>query len=669
MRVADEVGQQFTELFSSIGFFSVLAGILLLVNIFVMLAQERKGELGMLRAVGMRRASLVGSFALEGWVYALVASAIGAVAGLGVGRVIVAVAAGIFAQPGEFSLELRYAARGSSVEAGFVTGFIMALVTVVITAVLVARLNVIRAVRDLPDPPPRRPRQAPALVGAVLVVVGALVVLSGAANSSGTALLIGPALGALGVVPLIGRLAPWLPRRAVVTVAAGLTLAWAVMCFDLVPDAFENSPITIFVVEGVILVASAVTLVLPNQDALGRAVRRVGRSGHSLAVRLGLAYPLARRFRTGMILSMYALVVYTLASITLIADMFATQVDEFAASLSGGFDLRLLSNPANPVPVEAVRTRPGVISVAPLARVPAEFRGPDGRFVAQPVTGFGPELVAGGPPDIHELGPGQADSRAAYQAVLDDPALVLVDEFFLQQGGGPPEGGPEPGATVVLRDPLSGQVRELRVAAVVEAGFDQSVALVSGTLVTQLFGARAVPNLLYVATAAGTDAQEVAERLNGEFVANGADAISFRRAVADGLAQQQQFFRLMQGYLALGLVVGVAGLGVVMVRAVRERRRQIGVLRSLGFGARQVRRSFVVESAFIAAQGIAIGTVLAGLSMWRLAASGNFGGGLEFRVPWPDMAVLAVGTLVASLLATAAPAQQASRIRPAVALR
>ena len=50
----------------------------------------------------------------------------------------------------------------------------------------------------------------------------------------------------------------------------------------------------------------------------------------------------------------------------------------------------------------------------------------------------------------------------------------------------------------------------------------------------------------------------------------------------------RQIFQLFQGYLAMGLIVGIAGTAVVMVRAVRERRRQIGTLRALGFGARPV---------------------------------------------------------------------------------
>ena len=50
---------------------------------------------------------------------------------------------------------------------------------------------------------------------------------------------------------------------------------------------------------------------------------------------------------------------------------------------------------------------------------------------------------------------------------------------------------------------------------------------------------------------------------------------------------------LSDGFLALGLLIGICGLGVVMVRAVRERRRTIGVLRALGFRAKTVERSFL----------------------------------------------------------------------------
>jgi putative ABC transport system permease protein len=105
------------------------------------------------------------------------------------------------------------------------------------------------------------------------------------------------------------------------------------------------------------------------------------------------------------------------------------------------------------------------------------------------------------------------------------------------------------------------------------------------------------------------------------------------------------------------------------VRAVRERRREVGVLRSLGFDPKQVRRVFVAESSFVALEGILLGTALALISTWRLMTSGAFGDGLEFSVPFGQLALIIVLAFLATLAATASPAQQASRIRPAVALR
>ena len=93
---ADTVGKGFSSMFTAMGSFGVLAGLLLLVNLFVMLAAERKAELGMARAVGMRRSELVAVFATEGWLYALTATALGVLTGIGLGRILVAVSARVF---------------------------------------------------------------------------------------------------------------------------------------------------------------------------------------------------------------------------------------------------------------------------------------------------------------------------------------------------------------------------------------------------------------------------------------------------------------------------------------------------------------------------------------------------------------------------------------------
>ncbi len=93
---------------------------------------------------------------------------------------------------------------------------------------------------------------------------------------------------------------------------------------------------------------------------------------------------------------------------------------------------------------------------------------------------------------------------------------------------------------------------------------------------------------------------------------------------------------LLEGFMALGLVVGIAALGVVATRSVVERRQQIGVLRAIGFKRRMVQASFLLESSLLTLIGTALGVALAYL---------------------------------ASLLTTYLPAWQASRVYPAEALR
>jgi putative ABC transport system permease protein len=131
------------------------------------------------------------------------------------------------------------------------------------------------------------------------------------------------------------------------------------------------------------------------------------------------------------------------------------------------------------------------------------------------------------------------------------------------------------------------------------------------------------------------------------------------------------FFRLMQGFLALGLAVGITGLGVVMVRAVRERRRTIGVLRALGFASRTVQRSFLMESAIVAAEGVVLGSVLGLLTTWLMYQKAAMFDGVRVRFPieWPIVSVLVAVTVALSLAATWLPARNAARIRPAVAVR
>src|SRR5205823_2721642 len=109
LEAADAAGNAFVQLFTTFGSFSMAAGVLLIFLIFVMLAAERRPEMGMARAVGTQRRHLVQSFLYEGATYDLAAAAVGAVLGIGVSFLMVNAVSGAFSSEG---LTVNYAITG-----------------------------------------------------------------------------------------------------------------------------------------------------------------------------------------------------------------------------------------------------------------------------------------------------------------------------------------------------------------------------------------------------------------------------------------------------------------------------------------------------------------------------------------------------------------------------
>ena len=663
--VAEAVGKGFASMFTAMGSFGVLAGLLLLVNLFVMLAAERKTELGMARAVGMRRSELVGAFATEGWIYAAVATALGVAAGIGLGAVLVSLSARIFATEHN-RFDLFFTLRPQSLAQSFAIAFVVALATIVGTSLRVSRLNIIRAIRDLAEPPPRRRRARWLVAGGLVTAVGVAVTVQGWSSRDGFALLLGPSLAVLGLAPLGARL---LPAATSYTVCALLVVVWGASIFALVPESTKGASVMLYVIQGIVLTTAAVTLVSFQQERLSRALRFVT-GGRSLSLRLGLAYPLARRSRTGLTIAMYALVVFILTFITSLAHMIDSEVETATKNVQGGYNVILSSSSSNPVTASQLVSLDGVTHVAPLARTSGLFRvkGMDEHAMWN-LTAFDERFIAGGPPVLEDRGKYRSD-REAWEAVLRDPTLAIVDPAFLQNGGGPANFAAEPGARISLKDPYTGRTRLLTVAANVPIDYFIENGVFYGLAgARSLFGYPLALDRLYVALRPGTDADEFADDVQARFLANGTEAVSIPTIMDEGYTMTRQIFQLFQGYLAMGLIVGIAGTAVVMVRAVRERRRQIGTLRAIGFGSRSVGRSFAIETGFVAAEGTVIGSVLALVTLYDIVALSDSFGQMRFSIPYVSLAVLLLGTVAASLLATVWPTIAASRIRPAVALR
>jgi putative ABC transport system permease protein len=125
------------------------------------------------------------------------------------------------------------------------------------------------------------------------------------------------------------------------------------------------------------------------------------------------------------------------------------------------------------------------------------------------------------------------------------------------------------------------------------------------------------------------------------------------------------FTRLITAIAAISLVVGGIGIANVMLVAVRERTREVGVRRALGARRRDVLVQFLTEATVLSAVGGGIG-VLAGLGLAYLLPSIS---SQTTSVSYLAAVLAFLGSALVGILAGVGPANQAASLEPASALR
>ncbi|HLE55295.1 MAG TPA: FtsX-like permease family protein, partial [Thermoplasmata archaeon] len=220
---ATENVDQLSQIFLLLGSFTVVAGILLIINIFVMLAEERKGEMGVARALGMRRAHLVQSFVAEGLAYALLSAAVGALAGLLVAAIILWAFGLIF--PAEFFGGVSFVLTWTPLDLirGFAIGFLITMGTIVLASFRVSKLNIVRAIRDIPEPLDRRSTRWQLALGVLLTLAGALLTFVAFWRQDVLYQDLGPSGLAVGLAILLRNVTS---PRAAFSAAGAFLIAW-----------------------------------------------------------------------------------------------------------------------------------------------------------------------------------------------------------------------------------------------------------------------------------------------------------------------------------------------------------------------------------------------------------------------------------------------------------
>ncbi|MBA4180629.1 MAG: hypothetical protein C0506_08590 [Anaerolinea sp.] len=473
--------------------------------------------------------------------------------------------------------------------------------------------------------------------------------------------------------------------------------------------------IEMFFLSGMVMVSAGVFIVVYNADILLPAVGALGsRFGRIVpAVKTGVAYPLTSRFRTGMTMTMIGLIMFALVMNATINKNFAEVF--LNEDTKGGFDVILQVNANNRI--EDLRAalasgdsggtaRPDLAKIAAAGELriaypfEAEVENRDRKKSDGEVKEYSRYALFGGNEEFLRAvripmkfrAAGYETDAAVWAAIGKDPALAVLNGQVTAESGpfGPHDGdllkldpfadgfAPFP---LKLRDPGTGQVKTITIIGQMKDSADAFLGLgtgdgggVGGIITGKQTVVEAFPESkgqrFYLALTPGTDSEQYAKSVEATLVQASADSL-------DQLLDEQQklqngFLLVFQGFMGLGLIVGIAALGVVASRAVVERRQQIGMLRAIGYQRSMVALSFLFESGFIAMSGILLGLGL-GLSLaWILFTSGNFGEeskNIDFVVPWVEIGIVCAIAFVAAMVMTYLPARAASRVPVAEALR
>ena len=305
-------------------------------------------------------------------------------------------------------------------------------------------------------------------------------------------------------------------------------------------------------------------------------------------------------------------------------------------------------------------------------------------FDEYPVVGVDIGFVEGGEVPLSARAVGYESDAEVWQALAARSDVAVVDRFAVESGGFnigdhphfgisgiDPEADFFDGVRLQVRDEITGLSRQVEVIGVIELGASASFfgIFISADAFLVTFGEPFVSNHLVALENPG-ESQTIAREIEAALLTGGVQAESLKKLIDDDQALSRNFFLLMQGFMGLGLFVGIAAVGVIAFRTVVERRQQIGMLRAIGYKRSTVALSFMMESSFVTLLGISSGVGLAVWLSYFLLTSDEFPtSDAGYAIPWLQIGIFSGLTFLASLVMTYIPSRQAASVPIADALR
>jgi putative ABC transport system permease protein len=661
LALAEEEGGLFRSILLTLSALVVAAAVVATVGLLVTLGEERAPEVAVLRALGWRRRAAARPLVVEAAAYGILGAAVGALLGIPFARLVAGLLADHFAALGRSRGREQVALDVGVETATVATGVALVALVAVLAGRSAARQVLSAPIEDVlrgaalrvppPDPSPRRPLLL-ALCGAALVGAGAVA---------------GGGLVFIGATALLGAWwsaarrrtadADRLDRRAAV---AGI--AWAVLAAPVLGGFADGvqAGFGVLVVAGFAAIVCGTVLAVPRLDAIGRVLRTWLPLGSAqVALRTAALQARQARRRSATTVVVVGGVLFMVAALSVLGSAQALPVER----QSGGYDV--VARSIAPLDARALQRLPevGAVATAPESLLPETAfttEGPDGaaRTVPYPIriaaatTGLASTQAFG----LATAVPGTGSAADALGGLVRERGRVVLDRAALPEGA-------RVGDDVVID--IGSAPRRLRLVAVLDT-FLLATAFVNEADLAQVAELRG-PTLALVRAADGTTPAALVAALERHGRDGGLTADALTDVRADVIAVNRTFTDTFAVMLLLGLAVAVTSVGAYVVRAARERRTELAVLRALGLRRGATAALLAAEPVLTGVVGVAVGLSV-GLGILRLLFAVGFSD-LAFVVSWGRVGLVAGATVALLVLVCGAAARLSLRGDVAAGLR
>lgn len=161
----------------------------------------------------------------------------------------------------------------------------------------------------------------------------------------------------------------------------------------------------------------------------------------------------------------------------------------------------------------------------------------------------------------------------------------------------------------------NGRPFQVRIVGLVQGSLLQGRILIAEEQFIEKFPSQAGYRY-FLADAPVEELSAVAAHLSNRLRDQGFEAHPAWKRLGEFLAVQNTYLAIFQALGGLGLLLGTAGLGIVVARNLLERRREFGLLEAIGYSLQSIRKMAIVEHRWLMLWGLIAGAGTALIAVW-----------------------------------------------------